>query len=111
VDSFISAISAVNFLLNMKFIKTLSQVISVPDRQYGSIVCNSKNTWNGTDCSWRCVCWQNSPNDLQMLSDAPAHHIFCLLGPCHPKSNQLPQILCVIQVLIQHNCQLFGHCI
>lgn len=24
--------------------------------------------------------YKNTPNDLQMLSDAPAHHIFCLLG-------------------------------
>jgi len=41
-----------------------------------------------------------------MLSDAPAHHIFCLLGPCHPKSNQLPQILCVIQVYVQQLADL-----
>lgn len=25
--------------------------------------------------------YKNSPNDLQMLSDAPAHHLFCLLPP------------------------------
>lgn len=24
--------------------------------------------------------YKNSPNDLQMISDAPAHHLFCLLG-------------------------------
>ncbi|KAF3854987.1 hypothetical protein F7725_023042 [Dissostichus mawsoni] len=30
----------------------------------------------------KCFLWiQNSPNDLQMLSDAPAHHLFCLLPP------------------------------
>lgn len=26
--------------------------------------------------------YKNSPNDLQMMSDAPAHHLFCLLGLC-----------------------------
>ena len=41
---------------------------------------------------------QNTPNDLQMLSDAPAHHIFCLLGPVDPTSNTLPEVLCVLQV-------------
>ena len=46
-----------------------------------------------------CVCvWQNSPNDLQMLSDAPAHHIFVLLGPVDGKMTGLPNVLCVIQV-------------
>ena len=42
--------------------------------------------------------FQNSPNDLQMLSDAPAHQIFCLLGPVDPASTALPEVLCVLQV-------------
>ena len=42
--------------------------------------------------------YKNSPNDLQLLSDAPAHHIFVLLGPVHDDSD-LPDILCAIQVL------------
>ncbi|CAF3397574.1 unnamed protein product [Rotaria sp. Silwood1] len=41
--------------------------------------------------------YKNSPNDLQMLSDAPGHDIYCLLGPIID-SNQLPDILCAIQV-------------
>ena len=41
--------------------------------------------------------YKNSPNDLQMLSDAPGHDIYCLLGPLLDK-NQLPDILCAIQV-------------
>jgi N-acetyltransferase 10 len=45
--------------------------------------------------------YKNSPNDLQMLSDAPGHHIFCLLGPVNPKSNSLPEVLCVIQVCME----------
>ncbi|CAF2384441.1 unnamed protein product [Rotaria sp. Silwood2] len=41
--------------------------------------------------------YKNSPNDLQMLSDAPGHDIYCLLGPIID-ANQLPDILCAIQV-------------
>lgn len=41
---------------------------------------------------------QNSPNDLQMLSDAPAHHLFCLLPPVPPTQNSLPEVLAVVQV-------------
>lgn len=41
---------------------------------------------------------QNSPNDLQMLSDAPAHHLFCLLPPVPPTQNALPEVLAVVQV-------------
>ncbi|EDS32039.1 polycomb protein l(1) [Culex quinquefasciatus] len=44
--------------------------------------------------------YKNSPNDLQMMSDAPAHHLFCLLGPI-TKKDQLPEILCVIQVCLE----------
>lgn len=44
--------------------------------------------------------YKNSPNDLQMLSDAPAHHIFCLFGPIQ-KKDQLPEILVVIQVCLE----------
>ena len=36
--------------------------------------------------------YKNSPNDLQMLSDAPAHHLFCLLGPISPSSTSLPEV-------------------
>lgn len=45
--------------------------------------------------------YKNSPNDLQMLSDAPAHHLFCLLGPIHPDSTALPEVLCVLQVCLE----------
>jgi N-acetyltransferase 10 len=47
--------------------------------------------------------YKNTPNDLQMLSDAPAHRLFVLLGP--RKSNagaaSLPDVLCVIQVAFE----------
>ncbi|PAA81997.1 hypothetical protein BOX15_Mlig012688g11, partial [Macrostomum lignano] len=47
--------------------------------------------------------YRNSPNDLQMLSDAPAHHIFVLLGPFDKQAgpNQLPEILSVLQVCLE----------
>lgn len=35
------------------------------------------------------------------MSDAPAHHLFCLLGPTDPKSKKLPEILVVIQVCLE----------
>jgi len=44
----------------------------------------------------------NSPNDLQMMSDAPAHNLFVLLGPVDESSNALPEILCTVQV--GHRC-------
>ncbi|KAI3812745.1 hypothetical protein L1987_17457 [Smallanthus sonchifolius] len=37
--------------------------------------CNSEN-----DGFIRCFSLQNSPNDLQLLDGAPAHHLFILLG-------------------------------
>ncbi|XP_023932401.1 RNA cytidine acetyltransferase-like isoform X1 [Lingula anatina] len=45
--------------------------------------------------------YKNTPNDLQMLSDAPAHHIFVLLGPVDPTQNTLPEVLCVLQVCLE----------
>jgi N-acetyltransferase 10 len=41
--------------------------------------------------------YKNSPNDLQLLSDAPAHQVFVLLGPMNEASSTgLPDILCAI---------------
>ncbi|XP_022238453.1 RNA cytidine acetyltransferase-like [Limulus polyphemus] len=45
--------------------------------------------------------YKNSPNDLQMLSDAPAHHLFCLLPPVDPNTRSLPDVLCVLQVCLE----------
>jgi len=45
--------------------------------------------------------YKNSPNDLQLLSDAPAHHLFCLLGPIKDSSSSLPEVLCVLQVCLE----------
>ncbi|KDP28681.1 hypothetical protein JCGZ_14452 [Jatropha curcas] len=45
--------------------------------------------------------YRNSPNDLQLMADAPAHHLFVLLGPANEAKNILPDILCVIQVCLE----------
>lgn len=46
--------------------------------------------------------YKNTPNDLQMLSDAPAHSVFVLLSPSAEKdSNLLPDILAVVQVALE----------
>uniref|UniRef100_H3G9W7 RNA cytidine acetyltransferase n=1 Tax=Phytophthora ramorum TaxID=164328 RepID=H3G9W7_PHYRM len=48
--------------------------------------------------------YKNQPNDLQLLSDAPAHHIFALLGPgaeSQGNAGQLPDVLCVVQVALE----------
>ncbi|CAG0894582.1 unnamed protein product [Cyprideis torosa] len=45
--------------------------------------------------------YKNTPNDLQMLSDAPAHHLFCLLPPIDPNKTSLPEVLCVLQVCLE----------
>lgn len=48
--------------------------------------------------------YKNTPNDLQMLSDAPAHALFVLLSPTAENDGsgaELPDILCVIQVALE----------
>lgn len=45
--------------------------------------------------------YKNSPNDLQLMADAPAHHLFVLLGPVDESRNHLPDILCVLQVCLE----------
>jgi N-acetyltransferase 10 len=47
--------------------------------------------------------YKNSPNDLQMLSDAPAHHLFVLLPPIKEDDNNLPDPLVVVQVALEGN--------
>ena len=43
--------------------------------------------------------YKNSPNDLQLMSDAPAHELFVLTGPL--VEGRLPEPLCVIQVALE----------
>lgn len=42
--------------------------------------------------------YRNSPNDLQMLSDAPSHMLFVLLGPVDLAAGNLPDVLVAVQV-------------
>lgn len=45
--------------------------------------------------------YKNSPNDLQLMSDAPAHQLFVLVPPIQDNANSLPEILCVLQVALE----------
>jgi N-acetyltransferase 10 len=46
--------------------------------------------------------YKNTPNDLQMLSDAPSHSVFVLLSPSAEKdADSLPDILAVVQVALE----------
>jgi N-acetyltransferase 10 len=47
--------------------------------------------------------YKNTPNDLQIMSDAPEHHLFVLLGPIDENTTTLPEIYCVIQVAMEGN--------
>ena len=45
--------------------------------------------------------YKNSPNDLQLMSDAPAHQLFVLVPPVDDDSSRLPEPLCVLQVALE----------
>jgi len=51
--------------------------------------------------------YKNAPNDLQMLSDAPAHNLFVLLGPTAEGDSDrkgdaaLPDILAIVQTSLE----------
>jgi len=45
--------------------------------------------------------YKNTPNDLQLMSDHPSHHLFVLLGPIDENSASLPDIYCVVQVCLE----------
>ncbi|TFY76095.1 hypothetical protein EWM64_g7915 [Hericium alpestre] len=47
--------------------------------------------------------YKNQPNDLQLLSDAPAHHLFVLLPPLRDDETHLPEPLVVLQVALEGN--------
>lgn len=47
--------------------------------------------------------YKNSPNDLQLMSDAPAHHLFVLLPPLKDDESTLPDPLVVLQVALEGN--------
>ncbi|KAF9359711.1 hypothetical protein BGX34_008198 [Mortierella sp. NVP85] len=45
--------------------------------------------------------YKNTPDDLQLLSDAPSHHLFVLLPPIKEGDRSLPDPLCVLQVCLE----------
>lgn len=45
--------------------------------------------------------YKNSPNDLQLMSDAPAHQLFVLLPPIDAGDNRIPDPLCVVQLALE----------
>ncbi|OAA73846.1 hypothetical protein ISF_00747 [Cordyceps fumosorosea ARSEF 2679] len=45
--------------------------------------------------------YKNTPDDLQLMSDAPAHELFVLTGPRSDQVGRLPEPLCVIQVALE----------
>ncbi|KAL3069386.1 hypothetical protein niasHS_018111 [Heterodera schachtii] len=45
--------------------------------------------------------YKNSPDDLQMLADAPAHHLFVLMAPVPADQSSVPQILAVVQLCLE----------
>jgi N-acetyltransferase 10 len=45
--------------------------------------------------------YKNSPNDLQLMSDAPAHQLFVLIPPVREDDQTLPEPLCVLQVALE----------
>ncbi|EJD45688.1 DUF699-domain-containing protein [Auricularia subglabra TFB-10046 SS5] len=47
--------------------------------------------------------YKNQPNDLQLMSDAPAHHLFVLLPPIKDDESTLPEPLAVLQVALEGN--------
>lgn len=45
--------------------------------------------------------YKNTPNDLQLMSDAPAHQLFVLVPPVEEGANRLPEPLCVVQIALE----------
>ena len=52
--------------------------------------------------------YRNTPNDLLLMADAPAHHLFALLGPLDETVNALPDILAVVQVSSMHEAMPYS---
>eukprot|EP01060_Flectonema_neradi_P021095 TRINITY_DN2860_c0_g2_i1.p1 TRINITY_DN2860_c0_g2~~TRINITY_DN2860_c0_g2_i1.p1 ORF type:complete len:982 (+),score=190.02 TRINITY_DN2860_c0_g2_i1:215-2947(+) len=47
--------------------------------------------------------YKNQPNDLQLLSDAPAHHLFVLLDVNNKQDGAVPHVYAVIQCCLEGN--------
>lgn len=45
--------------------------------------------------------YRNTPNDLLLLADAPAHQLYVLLGPVDESKSSLPDVLAVVQIALE----------
>lgn len=45
--------------------------------------------------------YKNTPNDLLLLADAPAHQLYVLLGPVDESQASLPDVLAVVQIALE----------
>lgn len=45
--------------------------------------------------------YRNTPNDLMLAADAPAHALYVLLGPVDETQNIMPDVLAVAQVALE----------
>merc|ERR1712060_342416 len=47
--------------------------------------------------------YKNSPNDMLLMADAPAHHLLVLLPPIDPAAehSELPEVLVAIQICME----------
>jgi len=45
--------------------------------------------------------YKNTPNDLQLLSDAPSHQLYVLLGPVDVDAKRLPEVFAIVQVSLE----------
>jgi N-acetyltransferase 10 len=45
--------------------------------------------------------YRNTPNDLLLLADAPAHQLYVLLGPVDESQASLPDVLAVVQIALE----------
>lgn len=52
--------------------------------------------------------YKNSPNDLQLLSDAASHLIFVLLGPLAADRTDLPDVLVALELSLEGNLSVEG---
>merc|ERR1719460_1024887 len=47
--------------------------------------------------------YKNTPNDMMLMADAPAHHILVLLPPMDPdaETTELPEVMVAIQICME----------
>eukprot|EP00929_Paragymnodinium_shiwhaense_P120168 TRINITY_DN92075_c0_g1_i1.p1 TRINITY_DN92075_c0_g1~~TRINITY_DN92075_c0_g1_i1.p1 ORF type:complete len:1029 (+),score=279.74 TRINITY_DN92075_c0_g1_i1:154-3240(+) len=45
--------------------------------------------------------YKNSPNDMLLMADAPAHHLLVLLPPIDPEKAELPEVMVAIQICME----------